>query len=136
MAETYDEAMHKVKDSKSFYVHGKIIRYSKTSLGLLDNRSAIRWYIVYLITDKRFENFILLMIIVNSIFLGIKDYTDVENKSTINKFVENSEPFFTYIFLFECMSRIIGMGFIYGNNSYLRDTWNWLDFIVVVTSLL
>ena len=29
MAETYDEAMHKVKDSKSFYVHGKIIRYSK-----------------------------------------------------------------------------------------------------------
>lgn len=54
----------------------------------------------------------------------------------MNKFVENSEPFFTYVFLFECLSRVVGMGFIYGKNSYLRDTWNWLDFIVVVTSLL
>lgn len=136
MSEMYDEAMVKVKDHRSFYVHGKFCKYSKTSLGLLDNRSKIRWYIVYLITSKKFENFILIMIIINSVFLGVKDYTDQDNQTSINKFVENSEPFFTYIFLFECVSRVVGMGFIYGKNSYLRDTWNWLDFIVVVTSLL
>ena len=28
------------------------------------------------------------------------------------------------------------MGFIMDDGSYLRDTWNWLDFIVVVSSLL
>jgi hypothetical protein len=84
MEELYDEAMQKVKDSKSFYVHGKIIKYSKTSLGMLDNRSKIRWYIVHMITSKQFENFILIMIIVNSIFLGAKDYTDVENVTPIN----------------------------------------------------
>ena len=28
------------------------------------------------------------------------------------------------------------MGFILGSNAYLSDAWNWLDFTVVVTSLL
>mmetsp|Transcript_21577 Transcript_21577/g.48098 ORF Transcript_21577/g.48098 Transcript_21577/m.48098 type:complete len:126 (+) Transcript_21577:436-813(+) len=28
------------------------------------------------------------------------------------------------------------MGFIIDDGSYLRDTWNWLDFSVVVSSLL
>lgn len=30
----------------------------------------------------------------------------------------------------------MAQGFILGRNSYLSDSWNWLDFIVVVTSLL
>lgn len=34
------------------------------------------------------------------------------------------------------MLKIIGMGFIFGEGAYLHDGWNWLDFIVVVTSLL
>jgi len=28
------------------------------------------------------------------------------------------------------------MGFIVGKGTYLKDAWNWLDFIVVITSLL
>ena len=28
------------------------------------------------------------------------------------------------------------MGFIIGNGTYLKDPWNWLDFLVVVSSLL
>ena len=40
------------------------------------------------------------------------------------------------LFTLECMLKIIGMGFICGTNAYLKDAWNWLDFIVVVSSLL
>jgi hypothetical protein len=76
------------------------------------------------------------LILLNSLFLGIKDYTDVDNLTPINQFVEGAEPFFIYIFLFECLAKIMAMGFILGNGSYLSDSWNWLDFIVVVTSLL
>ena len=36
----------------------------------------------------------------------------------------------------ECVSKIIGMGFIIDKGSYLRDPWNWLDFMVVISSLL
>ena len=50
--------------------------------------------------------------------------------------MEQSEPFFTYIFLFECVSKILAQGWFLGKNSYLDDSWNWLDFIVVVSSLL
>jgi len=34
------------------------------------------------------------------------------------------------------MFKIIGMGFFGGEGSYLYDAWNWLDFMVVVSSLL
>ena len=39
-------------------------------------------------------------------------------------------------FLIECCSKILGMGFILDSGSYLRDAWNWLDFVVVLSSLL
>ena len=43
---------------------------------------------------------------------------------------------FTAIFLIECILKILGMGFFMHKNSYLRDFWNWLDFLVVVVSVL
>ena len=72
----------------------------------------------------------------NSLLLGIKDYTDDMNCSAVNKFVEGMEPFFMWSFLIECCSKILGMGFILDSGSYLRDAWNWLDFLVVISSLL
>ena len=50
--------------------------------------------------------------------------------------VEYFEPFFMWSFLIECFLKVTGMGFILDQGSYLRDPWNWLDFIVVVSSLL
>ena len=32
--------------------------------------------------------------------------------------------------------KIIGLGFIFGKNSYLRDSWNILDFVIVTTAWL
>lgn len=40
------------------------------------------------------------------------------------------------IFLCECVFKIIGQGFVLHRNAYLRDFWNWLDFFVVLISLL
>jgi hypothetical protein len=39
---------------------------------------------------------------------------------------------FSIIFFVEFLFKVIGMGFIKHPNSYLRDGWNWVDFIVVV----
>ena len=73
---------------------------------------------------------------INSLLLGIKDYTDKDNLTSINQFVEKSEALFVWSFTAECILKIVGMGFIIDDGSYLRDAWNWLDFIVVVSSLL
>ena len=84
----YQESIIKVKDPRTFYVHGKYVKSCKSSLGLLDNKTKFRWGMMWLVTSKRFEQFIISLIMINSVFLGIKDYTDVENKTSINRFVE------------------------------------------------
>ena len=103
---------------------------------MLAHGNPVRSGIVWIITHKMFDQVIVCLILVNSLLLGIKDYTDVENTSSINQFVEMCEPFFSLSFSIECVLKILGMGFILDPGSYLRDAWNWLDFIVVVSSLL
>jgi hypothetical protein len=46
--------------------------------------------------------------------------------------VENGGWFFSVAFTIEFFLKAIGMGFIHHKNAYLRDGWNWIDFIVVV----
>jgi len=41
---------------------------------------------------------------------------------------------FTAIYTFEGLVKILARGFILGDFHYLRDAWNWLDFIVVTLS--
>lgn len=43
---------------------------------------------------------------------------------------------FNALFLVEAIINIIGKGFLFHKNSYLRDPWNVLDFFVVILSLL
>ena len=135
---TYHEAVSMLQpgDEHSFYVHKKFVKFSKNSLGVLENKTKFRWALVWMTTSKFFDRLIICLIMLNSLFLAIKDYTDEDNVTSINQFVEQSEPFFTYIFLFECVSKILAQGWFLGKNSYLDDSWNWLDFIVVVSSLL
>jgi len=40
------------------------------------------------------------------------------------------------IFLMECVLKVIVMGFYWGENTYLKDNWNVLDFIIVGFSIL
>jgi hypothetical protein len=80
----YEDRIQLIKDDCTFFVHGKHVKFSKRSLGMLDNKNRIRIVLVWLITSKWFENFIISLILINSLFLGIKDYTDKENVTPIN----------------------------------------------------
>ena len=102
----YTESLSKVKDENTFFVHEKYYRFSKLSLGLLDNKTKFRFFLVWLTTSNKFENFIILLISLNSIFLGIKNYKDRKNEDSINVFVEESDKYFIIMFTFECVSKI------------------------------
>jgi len=39
-------------------------------------------------------------------------------------------------FVGEAVIKIISMGFIIGENTYLKDSWNILDFVIVCSSIL
>jgi len=63
------------------------------------------------------------------------EYDDRENTEATNIFIEQAGHVFTITFMIECVVKIIAMGFIHHKNSYLRDTWNWLDFAVVMVGM-
>ena len=77
--------------------------------------------------NEFFEILILLIIIVNSIILILEI---------------NNHPYyiidllFLIIFFFEFCIKSIALGFIIGNNTYLRDFGNCIDFLVLISSFL
>lgn len=50
----------------------------------------------------------------------------------VNSFIDQTEFYFTSLFIFEAIIKIVGMGFALERNSYLRDYWNLGDFIIVL----
>jgi hypothetical protein len=69
-----EEEEHPITDKYSFWAHGQKHYYSSNSLGFLSNKNAIRKALVTLVTWVYFEYFITIMILLNSAFLGMKDY--------------------------------------------------------------
>lgn len=52
---------------------------------------------------------------------------------TISFMQETTEPYFLAIFTIEAALRILALGFVLHRGSYLRNMWNIMDFVVVVT---
>jgi hypothetical protein len=132
----YNESLKRIHDERSFYVHDKFVKYNKNSLGIFENKTKVRFAMAWVVNSKWFDNTVITLIIINSILLGMKDYTDPNDKTEMNKIINYFEPLFTYSFLTECVCKVIAQGFIIGKNTYMSEAWNWLDFTVVVTSLL
>jgi hypothetical protein len=85
-----------------------------------------------IISSSVFEAISLIVIIANSIVMALENPAD-----------DNSSDFFSfldYIFLglytLEMMLKILGLGFILPKGSYLRDSWNILDFVIVISGYL
>ena len=83
-----------------------------------------------------FEHIIILAIFFNSIVLAIYNYDDRDNKTEFNQFLELLGRIFTAMFMVECVTKIIALGFVFHKNSYLRDKWNWIDFLVVIVGAI
>lgn len=101
---------------------------------------------------RYFDRVIILAIVINSVILGLSDFSVVDNElnptsngvayvngtmvpatSLANLIVEKSEIPFTTLFTAECGIKIVAMGFAGREGSYLRDSWNMLDFVVVIS---
>lgn len=110
--------------------------YDKNSCYIFHGESWFRRMVVKLSCWPMFDNFIILLILLNSVMLALYDYTDRDSETTWNKTIDNIGNIFTYIFIGEAVIKIIAMGFFMHRNAYLRDYWNWLDFIVVCIGIV
>ena len=72
------------------------------------------------------------MICLNSLFLAGYDYTDRTDSSLRNFIFNIGGRIFTVLFTLEALCKIIANGFLLHRRAYLRNGWNWLDFLVVI----
>ena len=91
---------------------------------------------MWLTCSPYFEQFITLIIALNSIVLAATDYNDRDNKTYRNQLLDTFGQVFTNIFFCEALLKILAMGFVVHRNSYLRDAWNVLDFLVVLIGII
>ncbi|XP_047506167.1 sodium channel protein para isoform X29 [Pieris napi] len=99
-----------------------IFRFSATdALWMLDPFNPIRRVAIYILVHPLFSLFIITTILVNCILM-IMPTTPT---------VESTEVIFTGIYTFESAVKVMARGFILQPFTYLRDAWNWLDFVVI-----
>ncbi|XP_074783137.1 sodium channel protein type 4 subunit alpha [Athene noctua] len=123
------------KDKKTFIVLNKgksIFRFSATpALYLLGpfhpiRRGAIRVlihsYPCFLWCFKLFSMVIMITILTNCVFMTM---------SNPPAWSKNVEYTFTGIYTFESLIKILSRGFCIDSFTFLRDPWNWLDFMVI-----
>ncbi|XP_046749985.1 sodium channel protein para isoform X16 [Diprion similis] len=112
-------------NQRTFVVVSKgkdIFRFSATdALWILDPFNPIRRVAIYILVHPLFSLFIITTILVNCILM-IMPTTPT---------IESTEVIFTGIYTFESAVKVMARGFILQPFTYLRDAWNWLDFVVI-----
>ncbi|XP_059585349.1 sodium channel protein type 5 subunit alpha [Alligator mississippiensis] len=108
-----------------------IFRFSAThALWILSPFHPIRRAVIKILVHSLFTLFIMCTIITNCVFMVlIPDKASSSSSPNWTKYVEYT---FTGIYTFESLIKILARGFCLNEFTFLRDPWNWLDFIVIV----
>jgi hypothetical protein len=100
------------------YIH----RFTATkSFFLFSPWNAIRRTCIFLSTNQYFDYVVMTTILLNCVFLAMTDT------------VEEAEYIFLAIYTAEMIIKSIAKGFILNKYTYLRNPWNWLDFVVITS---
>ena len=105
------------------------------SLFVFSPQSPFRRVVFMIAFDKKFEYVVLLLIFASSIALIVDD-PSVKPGSTTDEVLRGLDLSFTTVFFMEMCTKIISMGLVLHPGAYLRDAWNCLDGLIVVTSVL
>ncbi|KAM8934722.1 voltage-dependent N-type calcium channel subunit alpha-1B isoform 2-T2 [Pelodytes ibericus] len=106
------------------------------SLFIFSEDNIIRKYAKRITEWPPFEYMILATIIANCIVLALEQHLPEHDKTDMSERLDDTEPYFIGIFCFEAGIKIIALGFAFHKGSYLRNGWNVMDFVVVLTGIL
>lgn len=87
------------------------------------------------IIHPKFDTIILVLIVISSIALAI-DNPLYDPDSSLVEGLAYLDALLTILFTIEMGLKIVALGFCMHKGSYLRNSWNRLDFIIVISSLL
>mmetsp|Transcript_7183 Transcript_7183/g.12108 ORF Transcript_7183/g.12108 Transcript_7183/m.12108 type:complete len:1503 (-) Transcript_7183:75-4583(-) len=82
------------------------------------------------------DNSVIAMILLSSLKLAMDTFTIESEVVDIPEISKNIDLFFNYAFLFEMLTKLVALGLCMDEGSYLRDSWNQLDFFIVISSII
>ncbi|KAK2502308.1 hypothetical protein MC885_013208 [Smutsia gigantea] len=87
------------------------------------------------IAHKMFDHVVLVFIFLNCITIAL-ERPDIDPGSTERAFLSVSNYVFTAIFVAEMMVKVAALGLVSGEHAYLQSSWNVLDGLLVLVSLV
>uniref|UniRef100_A0A8C3LQ46 Voltage-dependent T-type calcium channel subunit alpha n=1 Tax=Chrysolophus pictus TaxID=9089 RepID=A0A8C3LQ46_CHRPC len=88
-----------------------------------------------IIAHKLFDYVVLAFIFLNCITIAL-ERPQIEHRSTERIFLTVSNYIFTAIFVAEMTLKVVSLGLYFGDQAYLRSSWNVLDGFLVFVSLI
>jgi len=85
-----------------------------------------------IIKNPMFENVSIAVILVNSFVMMIEDPSDTDP----SPFFKEIDNVFLILYSVEMFLKIFGLGLLFSKNAYLKDSWNILDFVIVLSGYL
>jgi hypothetical protein len=107
------------------------------SLLVLSRRNTWRLKCVDILCSKSFDNIILFLIAFSSVLLALDEPSVALNQDAfLYKFLFYCDYILTTLFVGEMLIKIFAMGFGHGSGSYMKNSWNVLDFCIVMVSVV
>ena len=112
----------------------EVRKMTGTSLCCFKQDNGFRKFCWLVSTNTTFDYIILFFIVVSTITLALETPMDDPN-GTFVEILTYIDYFMTGAFTLEALLKIIGWGFIATPTSYMKDPWNILDFVIVISAI-
>ena len=94
-----------------------------------------RHFCRWLIAKPAFDRVVLLMIMISSVCLAL-DSPRNDPSSALHLTLHSLDYVFAVFFFLEMMAKVVALGFLYGEDAYIKSPWNCVDFFIVVISIV
>ncbi|CDW82905.1 voltage-gated ion channel superfamily [Stylonychia lemnae] len=112
------------------------VKIEGKSLSLFQEQNLFRKFCFRVVTNEKFDYFIIFFILVSGVQLAIENPLN-DPKSKYIDILYWLDFATTIVFCAEAAMKIIAFGFYFNKErSYLRNTWNKLDFAIIIFSVI
>ena len=105
------------------------------SLLMMGRNNKFRIFVTRIVLHPLFDPFIITIIILSTILMAIDNPLNDPN-GALTVFLFDIDVVITVIFVLESVLKIVNLGLVFnGKTSYLRVSWNIMDFVIIVFSV-
>jgi hypothetical protein len=110
-------------------------RIQGRSFKIFAEDNAFRFYVAKLVCHPVFELFVTLVILESCVALGFENPTN-RRDAGVQSFLDINSIVLVVLFAVEALLRCVAFGVFAGDDAYLRDSWNCIDFFVLLVSFI